>query len=139
MATGDDGVKRVVGFLLAATAVLACPCHVVLLLPVVLGLLGGTALGVALETNTGIITAAATVYFVVALGVGLYLLNRQMRDEEGSAAAPPPGRETGTPFPPPRKQQCIYHGKREQENDRSLETEASCRRLGRSPPSGGSE
>ena len=74
--------------MLAATAFVACPCHLVLLLPVVLGLLGGTALGAALSAHTGLVFAGATVYFVVALAGGLYLLNRRARDEKGSDRAP---------------------------------------------------
>ncbi len=77
-------MKRVGGYLLAATALIACPCHLVLLLPVALGLLGGTALGAALEANTGLIVAVSTVYFLGALGAGFYLLNRQARSDKGA-------------------------------------------------------
>ncbi len=94
-------MKKIGGYLLAATAFVACPCHLVLLLPLVAGLLGGTALGGALAANTGLIVAAATVYFVTALGSGLYLLNRRARDEEGSPA-PACDRETGRFAPYPR-------------------------------------
>lgn len=79
-------MKKIGGYLLAATAFIACPCHLVFLLPLALGLLGGTALGAALAANTGLIVAAATVYFVAALGGGLYLLNRKAGDEEGPPA-----------------------------------------------------
>jgi mercuric ion transport protein len=63
------------------TALLACPCHLIFLLPAVLGLLGGTALGAALEANTGLIVAAATVYFFGALAGGIYLMNRRGRKQ----------------------------------------------------------
>jgi hypothetical protein len=93
-------VKRVGGYLLAATALIACPCHLVLLLPLAIGLLGGTALGAALEANTGLLIAAATVYFVGALAGGLYLLNRRARDEEGTDPAPSStDGKTGGPVP----------------------------------------
>ena len=72
-----DTLKRAVGYLLLTTALIACPCHLVFLLPLVLGLVGGTTLGVLLTTNTGLIIGGATIYFVGALGAGLYLLNRQ--------------------------------------------------------------
>ncbi len=78
---GSPGaMKRIGGYLLVATALLACPCHLVLLLPPVLGLLGGTALGAALGANAGWVIAAAAVYFMGALAGGLYLLNRRARD-----------------------------------------------------------
>ena len=70
-------MKRIGGYLLVATAFLACPCHLVLVLPPALGLLGGTALGVALGANAGWVIAGATVYFLGALAGGLYLLNRR--------------------------------------------------------------
>lgn len=72
-----DALKRAVGYVLTTTALIACPCHLVFLLPLVLGLVGGTALGAVLAANTGLIIAGATIYFVGALGAGLYLLNRQ--------------------------------------------------------------
>ena len=94
-------MKRIGGYLLAATAFIACPCHLVLLLPWAVGLLGGTALGTTLEANTGLIVASATVYFVGALGVGLYLLNRWAPGEEGSPVHTS-DQETGTLTPQPR-------------------------------------
>jgi mercuric ion transport protein len=88
-------MKTVTGYLLTATAFIACPCHLILLLPLAIGLLGGTALGAALAANTGWVIAAATVYFVVALGAGLYLLKRRPRGtEDGPAALPDPKRAT---------------------------------------------
>lgn len=62
--------------MLTATALFACPCHLVVTLPLALGLLGGTALGAALAANTWLVVVAATLYFVAALAGGLYLLGR---------------------------------------------------------------
>ena len=76
--------------MLAGTAVIACPCHLVLLLPAMLGLLGGTALGVALAANAGWVFAAATAYFAVALTGTLYLLYGRADNGEGN-------RRVGTP------------------------------------------
>lgn len=75
-------VKRAIGYMLTTTALIACPCHLVFLLPLVLGVLGARALGAELEANIGWLIAATTVYFVGALAGGLYLLNRQVKDEE---------------------------------------------------------
>lgn len=79
-------MKTITGYLLTATALIACPCHLVFTLPLALGLLGGTAFGAALGANTWLVVAGATVYFVVALGAGLYLLNRRTDDEKASAS-----------------------------------------------------
>ena len=91
-------MRRVGAYLLMGTALLACPCYLVFLLPAVLGLLGGTALGAALEANTGFLVAAAMVYFFGALASGIYLMNRRARSEkERSPASPSAGRKTGAP------------------------------------------
>jgi mercuric ion transport protein len=89
-------LKKVGAYLLVGTALLACPCHLVFLLPAALGLLGGTALGAALEASTGLVAAAATVYFVGALAGGIYLMNRRARSEkEGSPVPSSAGRKAG--------------------------------------------
>ncbi len=85
-------MRKFGGYLLAGTALIACPCHLVLLLPAVLGLLGGTTLGAALGAHTGLVLAGATVYFVAALAGGLHLLNRRAGDEKGSDRGPSPAR-----------------------------------------------
>ena len=89
-------MKKVFGYLLAGTALIACPCHLVFLLPVVLGLLGGTALGAALAANTGWVFAAAAAYFAVALAGALHLLYRRADNSKENGRTPLPiGREAG--------------------------------------------
>ena len=67
-------MRRLKGMALLATGILACPCH----LPLTLGLLavvfGGTALGAFLQQHTGLVVAAATGYFLVAIVLGLRYL-----------------------------------------------------------------
>ncbi len=72
--------KRALGYALAATAIVACPCHLALTLPLALAILGGTALGAALTAHTGLLVAAATAYFVGALAAAIYLLNLPSRE-----------------------------------------------------------
>lgn len=79
-------LKTITGYLLTATALIACPCHLPFTLPLILGLLGGTAFGAALGANTWLAVAGATIYFVVALGAGLYLLSRHTDDEKTGAS-----------------------------------------------------
>ncbi len=79
---GGSTMKRVAGYLLTATALIVCPCHLVFTLPLAVGLLGGTAIGAVLVANTWLVVVAATLYFGVALGAGLYLLGR--RPQHGS-------------------------------------------------------
>ncbi len=92
---GGNGLRKIAGYLLAGTALIACPCHLVLLLPIVLGLLGGTALGATLAANSGWVVAAATVYFALALAGALHLLYRRAGNAKGSGRTPPTVREAG--------------------------------------------
>lgn len=71
--------NKIVGYALEVTALISCPCHLALTLPLALTLLGGTALGAALTAYTGLLVALATAYFVGALVAALYLLNRSSR------------------------------------------------------------
>jgi mercuric ion transport protein len=71
--------NKVAGYALAATALIACPCHLALTLPLAIALLGGTAFGAALAAHTGLLVALATAYFAVALAAAIYLLSRSSR------------------------------------------------------------
>lgn len=80
-----EAKNKALGYALAATTLIACPCHLPLTLPVVAGVLGGTAFGAALTAHTGLLVAAATLYFVVALGAALYLLGPLARRKTESS------------------------------------------------------
>ncbi len=69
---------------MAVTGFLACPCHLPITLPLILGVLGGTSLGGFIGANTGLIYGIFTGYFIVGIGVGMYLLNRRRRETEGA-------------------------------------------------------
>ncbi len=74
------------GGVLVVTGFIACPCHLVFTLPLILGLMAGTGAGAILATNTGLVYAIAGGYFVVALAAGWYLLNRK-KSKAGPARA----------------------------------------------------
>ena len=59
-------MRRAAGWLLAVTGFLACPCHLIITLPLLVGLLGGTAAGAFLAANMGLVVVLALIYFVVA-------------------------------------------------------------------------
>jgi hypothetical protein len=67
-------MRRMGGIVLTMTGFLACPCHLIITLPLLLSLLAGTALGSFLSHNTSLVYAGATIYFVGALALGAFLL-----------------------------------------------------------------
>lgn len=72
-------MSKIWGGALALTGFIACPCHLPLTLPLILGVLGGTGVGSFIGANTGLVYGLATGYFIVAIGVGWFLLNRKRR------------------------------------------------------------
>lgn len=77
-------MSRVWGGVLAVTGFIACPCHLVITLPLILGLLAGTGFGAILAANTGFVYGIAGSYFIVALAASWTLLNRK-RSKAGPA------------------------------------------------------
>ncbi len=65
-------MRRIGGVLLTVTGFLACPCHLIVTLPLLASLLAGTALGSFLTRNTGLVYTGASIYFVVALALGYW-------------------------------------------------------------------
>jgi hypothetical protein len=78
-------MQRIAGYILAGTAVLACPCHLLLLLGLIAPALGGSALGAALTGNLQLVVLGATVYFLLALAGAWWLLS--WREAESTAPA----------------------------------------------------
>ena len=58
------------GWVLVATGVLACPCH----LPLLGAVLAGTVLGGVLQEHFALIVPLAALYFILALMMGIKLL-----------------------------------------------------------------
>ena len=70
-------MSNIWGGVLAVTGFIACPCHLPFTLPLLIGVLGGTGIGAGIAANVSLIYGIATAYFVLGIGVGLYLLNRR--------------------------------------------------------------
>lgn len=85
--------RTIAGWFFAVTGFLACPCHLVVTLPLAIGLLGGTALGGWIAAHQGAIALAAGVYFAGALALAAVLLARtgrlSPRDASGAWRAIP--------------------------------------------------
>jgi hypothetical protein len=82
-------MRRIGDIALTVTGFLACPCHLIITLPLLLSLLAGTAVGSFLSRNTSLVYTGATIYFVVALVLGAWFLFDPKREKrEGDAACP---------------------------------------------------
>lgn len=71
---------KVRGYVSAAVALVACPCHLPLTLPLLLALTAGTALGGLLRQNIWLIYGTSTVLFVG----GLYFAGQWLLDPDKS-------------------------------------------------------
>jgi len=82
-------MRRIGGVVLTVTGLLACPCHLIITLPLLISGLAGTALGSFLSRNTGEVLTFAGIYFVVALALGYwFLFGPAHRKREVDAACP---------------------------------------------------
>ena len=82
-------MRRSIGSsLLLITGFLACPCHLPLTLPLLVALFGGTALGTWLSTHTGLVIGLSAGYFLAAIVLGIWLLNRPSPESGDTCPAP---------------------------------------------------
>ena len=82
-------MRRMSGVVLTVTGFLACPCHLIITLPLLASLLAGTAVGSFLTHNTGLVYTGAGIYFVVALALGAWFLFGPKRPSSTMDAACP--------------------------------------------------
>jgi hypothetical protein len=66
--------RTLMGWFFATTGFLACPCHLVITLPLTAALLSGTALGGWIAGHQGAIFVGASIYFIGALAGAATLL-----------------------------------------------------------------
>ena len=82
-------MRRIGGVVLTVTGLLACPCHLIVTMPLLISLLAGTAAGSFLSRHTGLVYSGAGIYFVVASAVGYWFLFGKNRPKRGVNAAWP--------------------------------------------------
>jgi hypothetical protein len=87
-------MRRLSGAGLMVSGVMACPCHLIVTLPVLVGLLAGTTLGDVLTHHTGLIYTGTGLYFVGALALGYWCWfgpNRPKQDVGAACSTCEPG------------------------------------------------
>ena len=82
-------MSNIWGGVLAVTGFVACPCHLPFTLPLLIGVLGGTGIGAGVAANVSLIYVIATGYFILAIGVGVYLLNRKKHNIQAASSEIP--------------------------------------------------
>jgi len=82
-------MRRIGGVLLTVTGFLACPCHLMITLPLLVSLLAGMRLSGFLIRNTGLIVTIESLYFLGALALGYWLLFTPSRRESRRDAVCP--------------------------------------------------
>ena len=82
-------MSNIWGGVLAVTGFIACPCHLPFTLPLLIGVLGGTGIGAGVAANVSLIYVIATGYFILAIGVGVYLLNRKKHNIQAASSEIP--------------------------------------------------
>ena len=82
-------MRRIGGVALTVTGFLACPCHLIVTLPLLAALFAGTTLGTVLTQQTGLLYTLASIYFVGALALGAWLWFGQARMHTHEAHACP--------------------------------------------------
>ncbi len=82
-------MRRIGGVVLTVTGFLACPCHLIITLPLLISGLSGTALGSFLSRNTGLVYTGTGIYFMVALALGVWFLFGPARGKREMDAACP--------------------------------------------------
>ncbi len=86
-------VRKALGVLAGTTAFLACPCHLPLTLPLLLGLLAGTPLAGVFQANPGLLVLGALFYFVFGLMLAARLLSGKPQKAGADACCEPRPKE----------------------------------------------
>jgi mercuric ion transport protein len=100
---GGGVMRRIGAAVLAVTGVLACPCHLVVTLPLLAGMVAGTALGSFLTNHASLVYLVAGIYFVGALALSYWFWvspNRPKRQGDATCAACAPATSDERPQEP---------------------------------------
>lgn len=95
------------GYLAAGVALVACPCHLVVTLPLLLSLTAGTAAGIFLDHNPWVVVVVSTALFLGGLALAFH-----WQGKEGKSCPAPskPARATRLRQDRPAQAQTAQRG-----------------------------
>ncbi len=80
---------RIRGYLVAGFALIICPCHLVLTLPLLLSVTAGTAMGAFLEQNFYAIIGVSIVVFIGGLVLAIRWLGSDVSEDAANSSRKP--------------------------------------------------
>ncbi len=80
---------RIRGYLAAGFAIIICPCHLVLTLPLLLSITAGTAAGAFLERNFYVVIAVSIIVFIGGLVLAIRWLGTDISEDAASSSGQP--------------------------------------------------
>ncbi len=72
---------KIRGYLAAGVALITCPCHLVLILPLLLSVTAGTATGAFLEQNFYVVIAVSIIVFIGGLVLAIRWLGSAVSED----------------------------------------------------------
>ena len=81
--------NRIRGYMAAGVALILCPCHLVLTLPLLLSITAGTAAGAFLERNYYAVIVVSIIFFIGGLVLAIRWLRSAVSEDAANSSRKP--------------------------------------------------
>ncbi len=81
--------NRIRGYVAAGVALILCPCHLVLTLPLLLSITAGTAAGAFLERNYYAVIVVSIIFFIGGLVLAIRWLRSAVSEDAANSSGKP--------------------------------------------------
>jgi mercuric ion transport protein len=81
--------NRIRGYVAAGVALILCPCHLVLTLPLLLSITAGTAAGAFLERNYYAVIVVSIIFFIGGLVLAIRWLRSAVSEDAANSSRKP--------------------------------------------------
>ncbi len=82
-------LNRIRGYVAAGVALILCPCHLVLTLPLLLSITAGTAAGAFLERNYYAVIVVSIIFFIGGLVLAIRWLRSAVSEDAANSSRKP--------------------------------------------------